>query len=110
MTKSMWKKILLPSLVLASISACSWVEETASGQRVNVVGAANVTHCQKIGTTSVEVKDDLVLGLERNHEKVANELATLARNRAGENGADSIVAITPVENGKQKFAMYRCGN
>lgn len=104
----MKKTLLLGVLVAGLVAGCSWVDETAAGKQVNVVGAANVTNCEKLGSVSVEVKADLVLDIQRSPEKVADELATLARNRAAENGADSVVAISPVENGKQKFAMYRC--
>ncbi len=103
------KKHLLFGFWLAGmVSGCSWVEPTEEAKNVNVVGEVNVTQCKKLGSVSVEVKPDLVLGIERNPEKVTKELATLARNRAADNGADSIVPITPIENGKQKFAMYRC--
>ena len=54
------KNLLLVAAVSVT-SACTWVEVTEGGDRVNVVGVANVTTCQKIGTTTVEVKDDLVV-------------------------------------------------
>jgi hypothetical protein len=102
------KKMLLSVLVIGMVSGCSWVEPTEEAKNVNVVGEVNVASCKKLGTVSVEVRPDLVLGIERNPEKVTKELATLARNRAADNGADSIVPATPIENGKQKFSMYRC--
>jgi hypothetical protein len=48
--------------------------------------------------------------IDRNREKVATELETLARNAAASMGGDTVVPETVVsEQGEQSFGIYRCG-
>lgn len=89
------------------LSACAWVEPTQQGEKVRVLSAAEVTKCQKVGQTTVSLLAKLG-GIERLPERVQDELNVLARNSAAEMGGDTVVPITPVEDGKQTFAIYRC--
>lgn len=91
--------------VAIAVSACTWVKLTPEGADVAVLASEQVANCQRIGTTTVEVLDRTVL--ERDPEKVATELETLARNRVADR-ADTIVASTPVEDGRQTFVLYQC--
>lgn len=85
------------------LSACSWVELTPEGKKIRVLSASEVSTCKKLGNTSVSVAD-----LNRKDEVIADNLETLARNAAGEMHGDTIVPVSKVEEGKQKFAVYRC--
>lgn len=100
-------RILALTAGLVTLSACTWVKLTPEGENVAVLTQAEVANCTRTGTTTVEVRDKVVL--ERNAEKVAQELRTLARNRAADRG-DSIVPSTGVEDGEQTFVIYRCRN
>ena len=59
--------------------------------------------CKKLGNTSVSVAD-----LHRQPHIIADNLQTLARNAAAEMHGDTVVAASEVEEGKQKFNVYRC--
>ena len=100
-------RVLVLTIGVAALASCTWVKLTSAGENVAVLTQAEVANCTRTGTTTVEVRDKVVL--ERNQEKVALELRTLARNRAADRG-DSIVASTGVNNGEQTFIIYRCRN
>lgn len=93
--------------VVLVLSACTWVEPTAQGEKVRVLSAEEVTKCKKVGQTTVSLLAKLA-GIERNAQKVQEELNILARNSAVELDGDTVVPISPVEDGKQTFAVYRC--
>ncbi len=97
-------RILCLGSVFALVS-CSWVKLTAEGENVVILGESEVTNCTRTGTTTVEVLDRAIL--ERNPDKVATELRTMARNRAADRG-DAIVPSTRVVDGEQTFIIYRC--
>ena len=101
-----FKSIGISACVLL-LSSCTWVKLTAAGENVAVLTQAEVASCTRTGTTTVEVRDKVLF--ERDPEKVAQELRTLARNRAADRG-DAIVQSTRVENGEQTFIIYRCRN
>jgi hypothetical protein len=95
----------LPVIALLLLTSCTWVKLTAAGENVAVLTAAEVANCERTGTTTVSVRDKVVL--DRDMDKVALELRTLARNRAADRG-DAIVPATRVEDGEQMFTIYRC--
>jgi len=97
-------RIIGLGLVFA-LASCSWVKLTAEGENVAILSAAEVANCTRTGTTTVEVLDRALL--ERNEDKVARELRTMARNRAADRG-DAIVPSTRVVDGEQTFIIYRC--
>jgi hypothetical protein len=95
--------ILAPSFLM--LASCTWVKLTTEGENVAILTADEVKNCTQTGTTTVEVVDRAVL--ERNEDKVATELRTMARNRAADRG-DAIVPSTRVVDGEQTFTIYRC--
>lgn len=101
---AMFRLSVLTAAVLF-LASCTWVKLTPAGENVAVLTQAEVGNCTRTGTTTVQVRDKVVL--ERDADKVALELRTLARNRAADRG-DAIVASTGVENGQQTFVIYRC--
>lgn len=96
----------LMSLVL--LGGCTWVHVTSDGVKVRVVEASEVAACTRLGETTVSLKADLVAGIQRNKSKVEGELQTLGRNSAAEMGGDAIVPASEIENGEQRFDVYRC--
>lgn len=92
---------------LALLTSCTWVKLTPAGENVAVLTAAEVANCERTGTTTVSVRDKVLL--ERDDEKVRLELRTLARNRAADRG-DAIVPTSREVDGEQTFTIYRCRN
>jgi len=98
-------RILVLMIMTVILSACVWVKLTPEGENVAVLSQSEVASCERTGTTTVQVLDKVVL--ERNREKVEQELRTLARNRAAGRG-DAIVAASGIDDGEQMFVIYRC--
>jgi len=98
-------KITVIAMATVILSSCTWVKLTPEGENVAVLTASEVANCTRTGTTTVSVRDRVVV--DRDDEKVALELRTLARNRAADRG-DTIVASSRVDDGEQTFVIYRC--
>lgn len=94
-------------VLMFGISGCSWVELTPEGNRVRILNASEVSSCSELGTTTVSLLAK-VAGIDRDAEKVQQELNTLARNSAGKFGGDVVVPITEAANGEQSFRIYQC--
>ena len=103
------RKMIATTAIVLSLSACSWVQVTTGGQAVRLVQSKNdVTGCKELGTTNTAVMSKFFI--ERDHNKVARELADLARNTAAELGGDTIVPISDINDGKRTFGVYKCVN
>jgi hypothetical protein len=98
-------RIILSSLALFALTACSFVKITPAGDNVAVLDASQVGNCISAGAVTVAVVNKVVVN--RDPQTVAQELRTLARNRAASRG-DTIVPTTGVVNGEQTFAIYQC--
>jgi len=96
-------------LLAGLLTACSWVETTPQGGSVRVAYADAVANCARVGNVTVSLKNK-VAGVERKANKVATELATLARNEGAVMGGDTVVAESPVSQGRQEFGVYQCNN
>jgi len=98
----------LTSLIAPMIlSACTWVKPVEDAANVTVVEARHVTTCERIGVTSASVKDRVGF-INRSDTRVAEELATLAKNSAATMGGDTLVANSEIAEGVQEFIVYRC--
>jgi hypothetical protein len=93
--------MLLAAAVM--VAGCSYVQETAEGQGVRVVSAADVGQCTHLGKITVSVPK-----MGRGEQFVRDDLIRLARNKAANSGADTIVAAGEPSNSEQVFNMYRC--
>jgi hypothetical protein len=100
-------RIISLLLLPFALSACtvSWVKLTPQGENVAILQAGDVANCTPNGSTTVSVVSKVVVN--RQPARVAEELRTLARNRAADRG-DAIVATGQVRNGEQSFNIYRC--
>jgi hypothetical protein len=107
MTRFLIITTLALGIGLVGLGGCTWVKPTEAGKGVTLVPVANVTHCERLGATKSSVKHKIG-SMDRNEEKVTEELVTLARNEAAEMGGDSIVAQGPAEDGEMRFDVYRC--
>jgi Domain of unknown function (DUF4156) len=100
------RRMFLAFLCL-SVCACAWVKLTPEGEKVRVLEASEVSTCKDMGNTTVSLLAK-VAGINRNEDQVAKELSTLARNAAAEMGGDTIVATSPVKDGKRSYAVFKC--
>ncbi len=100
------KAITLLALA-ASLNACTWVEPSPEGARVRVAQASEVTTCERKGEVASILKSR-VAGFERKPTKVAGELEALARNEAALMGGDTVVAESPVKDGRQMYGVFLC--
>jgi len=90
-------------------TACTWVKTTPEGEFVQVASADAVVNCVRKGSVKVSLKNK-VAGVERKSNKVAAELAALARNEGATMGGDTVVAESLVSEGHQEFGVYQCNN
>jgi hypothetical protein len=98
-------RIIVSSIALLALTACSFVKITPAGDNVAVMDRSQVANCTAAGAISVAVLNKVVLG--RDAATVAQELRTLARNRAAGRG-DTIVPTSDVVDGEQSFDIYQC--
>jgi hypothetical protein len=102
--------LLFSSAMVASllaVSGCTFNKPTEASKNVSVVKVFNVTGCEKLGTTTAQVQSSLG-GVDFSKEKVQEELINIVKNDAGAMGGDSVVAVSPVIGGMQKFDIYKC--
>ena len=88
------------------LGGCAFVSLTDEGAGVRQSTAEAVSTCKLVATISSQTKDSVVL--DRDLGKVREELIVLARNRAAEIGANTIVAVAEQRNGTQDFSAYSC--
>jgi len=101
------KKIVVVVCVGFILSSCTWVRVTSQGEGVRLVQSAKaVEPCKKIGKVNTKVVSEVVFS--RDAEKVAGELADLARNEAATLGGDTIVPISEINDGRRSFDVYQC--
>ena len=100
------RKLLIITM-LAALQGCAWVKLDPAAEQVRVVESQHVEGCKILGKTTVSVKST-VAGFEREEKVMQNELETLARNQAVDLNGDTIVAISPIENGKRTYNVYLC--
>ncbi|HQY82923.1 DUF4156 domain-containing protein [Thermomonas sp.] len=98
---------LLASMLAFLLTACTFVHMAPGATGVKVLATAPA-NCQKRGEVAVSVKDRLG-PYERSEAQVRDELETLARNEAPGLGADRISPLSPVDDGEQRWALWRCG-
>lgn len=101
-------RLCLTSLCFAGLlTGCTWVELDEQGYAVTVINQGQSERCEKIGTASSNVLDNLG-PISRNEERIQDELIRLAKNEAGEMGGNAILPLgTPVD-GAQSFDVYHC--
>ncbi len=101
------KKIVVVVCVGFILSSCTWVRVTSQGEGVRLVQSAKaVESCKKIGKVNTKVVSEVVFN--RDAEKVAGELADLARNEAATLGGDTIVPTSEIIDGRRSYDVYQC--
>lgn len=106
------RRALTAGLLIAAAALTSgcvnWVKVTPEGERIAVANIANVSHCNKVASVTVQGRDNYVGSMKRSPDQVSKELVSLARNQAATTNGDTIVASGLVRNGVQDFDVYRC--
>ncbi|WP_237260664.1 DUF4156 domain-containing protein [Thiomicrorhabdus immobilis] len=104
------KKILLLGMGLSSVfllSACSWIQPLPGAFNVALLEEKDVTGCTKLGTTTSSVLSHVGL-YDRDTAAIKKDLILLAKNEAVNMRGDTIVAISPLQDGRMEFAIYDC--
>ena len=91
-----------------SVCACTWVpmQDGAGTVRVLAMGTSTAA-CTRLGEIEGNVTDKVAF-YERNPLRVQEELETMARNEAVGLGANTVVPLEAVREGRQRFAAWRC--
>jgi len=90
------------------LPGCTWVALAPDAEAVRIATLDGMEGCTRVGTTKALTKSKVGI-FSRGEKKVAEELATLARNDAVELGGNTVVAEGPVsDEGTQRFAIYDC--
>ena len=101
------KTILITICTGLILTSCTWVKVTSRGETVHLVQSINATEpCKKLGKVNTKVISQFIF--DRDTEKVAGELADLARNEAGLMGGDTIVPVSDIIDGRRSFGVYQC--
>lgn len=95
------------ALCAGMTAGCAWVKLTPEGESVRVAPRDAVGACVRKGKVTVSLKNR-VGAFERKPTKVADELATLARNEGALLEGDTVVAESTVADGRQVFGVFRC--
>ncbi len=100
-------KMLFPLVGAMAISACSFVDLNPAAEEVLVLKPHQVRECEQLRRSTSQVLSKIWF-VNRNRERMGEELATLARNTAAELGGNAIVADSDIVEGKQSFIIYNC--
>ena len=93
--------------IAAVTCSCTWVKVSEQAGSVAVANAANVRGCKQVSEVNVSVPNKVGF-VKRDADKVATELANMARNEAISDSGDAVVPSSGIENGRQSFNVYKC--
>lgn len=89
------------------LSACTLIPKQPGADQVVLAKPDVVAQCRFLGSTNVSVMDRVGF-IDRDPFKVEHDLAAVAKNSAVDMGGDTIVAASPIRDGKQTYKVYRC--
>lgn len=102
------KKTMLVGVAAAvMVSGCTFVKPTQHADEVLVLKPHQTRECEQLRRSTSQVLDKIWF-INRNREKMAEELEILARNTAAEIGGNAVVADSEIDAGKQRFIIYNC--
>lgn len=103
-------KLLIPTLLILPLAACSWgIKLDSAGKDVRVAWNDDVSGCRDMGKITVSVLDK-VGPVNRSAIKINDELEVMARNEAANMQADTIRPLGEARDGEQSWAAYACGD
>lgn len=89
------------------ISACSPVKVKPAAEDVELLDAARVKNCERLGKTRVSVATKIGF-IPRGDKAIHEDLRRLARNSSVEMGGDTIAEESEVRDGEQVFGVFKC--
>lgn len=89
------------------LTGCTFNTKVKGANEVLSVEAYNVKGCQKLGTTTVQIRDKIA-GIKIPESQAEKELTVIAKNDAVALKGDSIVPLSPIKGGFQSFGIYKC--
>lgn len=107
MKKHLIVPVLGSLLVSGLMSGCSFVKPVPQAADILLLKPYQARECEQVSRTTTQVMDK-VWFVNRNPERMAEELATLAKNTAVEKGGNAVAPDSEIENGKQRFIIYNC--
>ncbi len=96
--------VLLSALLL--LPACTWVKISDDARAIPLRETREVAECQRVGAITTQVAWK-VLGVPRGENKIRVELDNLARQRALDMQANTVVRES-IEEGTGNYTAYRC--
>ncbi len=88
-----------------TLGACSFVDTAPGSERIVI--SYEIENCKKLGETKVKVLSEIV-GIDRSEDTMIEELNTLARNAAFEQGANTIKPVGEMNEGSRVYELYLC--
>ncbi len=99
--------VALGFLLSLGASACTFVELAPEAEQVRSSAPAEVESCERIGKTKTRTAAKAWI-FPRRDERIAEELARLARADAAEMGGTDVAPLDDVVDGRREFGIYRC--
>ncbi len=90
-----------------ALSGCAFTEVEPEAEQVEVLEAARVSHCERLGETQVSVAHKIGF-IPRGDKAIQNDLDNLARNSGAGMGGDTVTPMGQPQNGNQTFGVYDC--
>lgn len=89
------------------LTGCSTVALKPGADEIEILDAARVKNCERLGKTQVSVAQKLGF-IPRGDKAIRTDLERLGRNSAIKMGGDTLTRETGIENGEQAFGVYDC--
>lgn len=89
------------------LTACTWVPVTEAGDTVTVSDSVPDAACERLRKVTASTRATIG-GVARGEEKITEELHALARNEAGNLGANVIVPTSEIVSGRREYDAYLC--
>lgn len=96
----------LGAVLAGALGGCTWVRLTDGGDAVTVLTDAP-EGCMRVGRITSTSKD-AVAGIDRNADRLGDEVEILARNEAATLGANTVVPVSAMENGRRVYEAWNC--
>lgn len=89
------------------MAACSPVKLKPDADQIELLDAARVKNCERLGKTRVSVATKIGF-IPRGDKAIREDLRRLARNSAIEMDGDTLTRESKVQEGEQTFGVFKC--
>ena len=97
--------ILIILLLLIPVAGCA-PELTYDGRNTIIGNIEKIKSCRLLGNTSISLPQTTAKML--NKEEISMRLQIEARNFGGRIGADTVIPVDEIKEGKQLFQLFFC--